>query len=286
MQACRHLPYGGFEMKLITTAAARLWKHRTSGATFVALAIAFSIPAQADPIFINGDFSQALTFTAVPPLPSDNVEVSTSGFSCTNCASYGFAGGSGPSYNGTATFGPTDFVAGPLEANTPIAGVSTFLVPAPGFPAGSESFHYASGTNSDTLDATINWTTVQDATEVQLQGTGFVTGVNVDPSDSSTFGTEWQTGEAVEMAVAYFPIQSGGCDLATLVTTGCPGDFAPITMELSYFEGAQVTPGPPLPPVPPLIDAPEPMSSFVALSIALCGAWGMYPLMRRQRSRF
>ena len=271
-------------MKLITTAAARLWKNRKSSATFVALAIGFSIPAQADPIYINGDFSPALTFAQVVPLPSDNVEVMTvSGFGCSNCASYGFAG----PYNGTATFGPTDFVAGPLETNTPITGVSTFPVPAPGYPAGLETFHYASGSNSDTLDALINWTTVQDATEVQLQGIGVVTGLNVDPSDTSSFGTEWQNGEAVQMAVAYFPIGAGGCDLATLVTTGCLGGIVPVTMELSYFEGASVTPGLPGLPggPPPLTDLPEPMSSFVALGIALCCAWGMYPLIRRQRSR-
>ncbi|HKM69377.1 MAG TPA: hypothetical protein VJX94_04770 [Stellaceae bacterium] len=272
-------------MKLITTATARLWKNRKSSATFVALAIGFSIPAQADPIYINGDFSPALTFAQVVPLPSDNVEVMTvSGFGCSNCASYGFAG----PYNGTATFGPTDFVAGPLETNTPITGVSTFPVPAPGYPAGLETFTYASGSNSDTLTALISWNTVQDATEVQLQGTGTVTTVNVDPSDTSSFGTEWQMGEPVQMAVAYFPIGAGGCDLATLVTTGCPGGIVPVTMELSYFEGASVTPGQPGLPgggPPPLIDAPEPMSSFVALSIALCCAWGMYPLIRRQRSR-
>jgi hypothetical protein len=42
---------------------------------------------------------------------------------------------------------------------------------------------------------------------------------------------------------------------------------------------------PPLPPPPPLIQTPEPMSSFMALGIALCCLWGTYQLTRRQPDR-
>ncbi len=39
---------------------------------------------------------------------------------------------------------------------------------------------------------------------------------------------------------------------------------------------------PPPPPPPPQIQTPEPMSSFMALAIALCCLWGTYQLTRRQ----
>jgi hypothetical protein len=42
---------------------------------------------------------------------------------------------------------------------------------------------------------------------------------------------------------------------------------------------------PPPPPPPPLIQTPEPMSSFMALGIALCCLWGTYQLTRPQPYR-
>ena len=260
-----------------------------SSACAAALALAFSMQAQANPISINGTFGP-VTFTEVQP--GNELEVSSPGFQ--GQAEYQ---GAGPGLDtGVAVFGAMDFTtAGSLitpPPPNPDPSVPPISQDSPYFPAsGAQSFTYQAnddpdnpsmGANPDSLSMNITWTSLvpnAPAGEPQLFGTGVITSISGDDTFTMDFGTV----DSLVNIFANFPLSTGSCDLTQLATgaAACMG----ATFELAGYEGGDATPGSLPPPPPPLIETPEPMSSFTVLGLALCGLWGAYLMMRRERGR-
>jgi hypothetical protein len=264
MQDCRNLPYGRFEMKAGFIMISKL----VSTASAAALAIIFSMPAQAGEIDVAGT-TGSLTFTAAG---MNTLEVSSLlGFS-----GIAFYMSDSPS-SGVASFGSLDFFTGPE-----VAGIFTAIPPA------NQLFSYESFTGPDptpdSLTVEIAWDQVvanAPLGEPQLVGTGLVTFSDGD----DTFIMDFPVGGGINIT-ANFPLAANSpCDL-TQLAMGSPSCL--VTFEIASFEGDVITPGaPPLPPTgpPPQIEVPEPISSFTALGIALCCLWGRYQLTRRERGR-
>jgi hypothetical protein len=254
-------------MKMGFIIMSKIMSKLLSPASAAALTLAFLMPAQAGEIDVAGTTTQALTFTAAG---GNTLEVSSVlGFGGT--AGYSSGNASSDS-SGSAAFGPVHFFTGPE-----VAGIFTPIPPA------SQTFSYQSNTmppadavppgTPDFLTADIEWTEL-DANaplgEPQLIGTGVINTSDGDP----TFLADFPVGGGINI-IANFPL-NGPCDLTQLAAGPCD-----VTFEVASFEGDVVTPGLP-PPPPPLIETPEPMSSFTVLGLALCGLWGAYLMMRRQ----
>jgi hypothetical protein len=241
-------------------------------ASAAALAVTLSTPARAGEIFINGT-TGLLTFTAAP---GNTLEVSsTLGFQ--GDGSYDSGNPLSDTFHGPAVFGPVDFFTGPDVGPTP-PGVFIPIPPA------NQTFSYQSTVGPadspipDSLTADISWTELDanaPAGEPQLFGAGVI---NTSSGDS-TFLADFPMGGGINI-FANFPL-SGSCDL-TQLAAGPPS--CTVTFEVASFEGADAAPGLP-PPPPPQIIVPEPMSSFMVLGVALCGLWGAYLMMRRERGR-
>jgi hypothetical protein len=240
-----------------------------STATAAALAVIVSMPAQAGEIDVAVP-TGSLTFTAAG---MNTLEVSSSGLS--GSASY-VSGSPSSDSSGSAAFGLLDFFTGP-EA----AGIF------PAIPPANQLFTYQSATGPDDSSPTPDSLTVEIAWdqvvanaplgEPQLVGTGLV----ISSDGDLTFTTDFPVGGGINI-VANFPLAANSpCDLTQLAGS------CPVTFEVALFEGDVVTPGlPPLPPPPPpQIQIPEPLSSFMALGIALCCLWGTYQVTRRERNR-
>jgi hypothetical protein len=247
------------EMKLIISAAA-----------IVALAAASSTGAHADDIIMGGMLNQALVFT---PEAGNTLNVSTlSPFGFGNSATYG------PD-TGFVSFGAMNFTTQPLMAGSP-----SFFPIAP--PA-TESFEYqaitdpdnpnTSGPNfPDTMTMTISWNQLVNGGEAELDGTGLI----LTSAGDTPFVTDFPVGGTTTIT-GFFPTScnlmnfgSGSCDILSGV-------------EIAFFEGGDTPPGvvPPLQPPPFMPPVPEPMSSFMALGMAVCCLWGTYQLTRRYRDQ-
>jgi hypothetical protein len=245
-------------MKLITSAAA-----------IVALAAASSISAHADDIVMGGMLNQALLFT---PEAGNTLNVSTlSPFGFGNSATYG------PD-TGVVSFGPMNFTTQPLMAGSP----SFFPI----IPPATESFEYqaiidpdnpnTSGPNfPDTMTMTISWNQLVNGGEEELDGTGVV----LASSGDTPFTTDFPVG-GMTTVQGFFPTDcqlnnfgSGTCDILS-------------GMQIGKFEGGDLPPGvPPFQPPPFMPPVPEPMSSLMALGMAVCCLWGTYQLTRRYRDQ-
>jgi hypothetical protein len=244
-------------MKLITSA-----KLTTSAAAILALAATIPTGAHADQILMGGLLPDALNFT---PQPGDMLNVSTSGFS--NLAQYG------PEPDmGQVHFGAMVFTTDPLMPGPP-GQASFFPITSP---AATESFSYianfADPDNSgpdfpDQMTMTITWNQLVNAGEEELDGTGVV----LTSSGDTAFTTDFPVGGATTVT-GFFPTDcqlgnfgSGPCDILA-------------GMQIGKFEGGDTTPGggggTPGGPGTPFV--PEPMSSFMALGLALCCLWGAY----------
>jgi hypothetical protein len=242
-----------FEMKIITAAAVLA----------LLSAPAFGTPCPPGPcIAING--SGSLTFTQAA---NNSLEVSSGPLS--GMASY-VSSIPGNDSSGTATFGTTHFFTGPEVVASSPPGVFIAVPPA------DQTFHYQSNTGDD-LRADITWMEVvanAPAGEPQLVGTGDIT------SSVGNIATDFPAPDGMFSITANFP---ASCGLELLVAGQCSGNVS-----MAMFEGLDdFTPfsggggpggGGMMPP-----DLPEPMSSFMAVGLALCCLWGTYQWTRRER---
>jgi hypothetical protein len=208
----------------------------------------------------------SVTFTAVG---GNALGVMSSGFD----GNAMFNPAMGPSDIGKAAFGMMNFLTGAEVA----AGMAAANFPIPSAPPNvpTESFTYQTTTTSSTDDlmATITWTELKANApngEPQLIGTAVIT----MSSGDSQFTGDFPMGGTGTLFVDFPLIQPGSpCDLTELATmTNCT-----VTMEMASFEGGDLTPGVP--------GVPEPMSSFMALGMAVCCLWGTYQLTRRERGQ-
>jgi hypothetical protein len=190
-------------------------------------------------------------------------------------SSLGFSGSAtyGPD-SGQVSFGAMDFTTEPLT-------MGVFPITSP---AATESFAYianvadpdnpdTSGPNFlDQMTMTISWNQLVNGGEPELDGTGTV----LKSFRDTAFTTDFPVGGSATVT-AKFPT---ACDLAS----GFGADTCDIlaSMDIGKFEGGDAIPGgsapPQQPPPPPIV--PEPMSSFMALGMALCCLWGTYQLTR------
>jgi hypothetical protein len=261
-------------------------KHSTIAAAFLLTlpitgAIVLSIQAQANQIDVSGTPGGSLTFTAAP---GNALQVSSDGFQ--GVGEYRDPSlpnpPADPTYSkGFAQFGPINgvtggsFLTGPNIGPTP-PGVFTPIPPA------NQLFEYVSnavppadgGGALDSLTATITWTKLAANAplpgEPQLFGTGVV---NTSSGDAKFTGDFPVSG--VFDIFANFPL-TGSCDL-TQLALGPPS--CAVTFEMAAYEGGDATPG----TTPPPPGVPEPMSSSMALGLALFCLWGTYQLTWRER---
>jgi hypothetical protein len=217
------------------------------------------VAGRAAPILIGSSGSSiALTFTAQSP-PNGTLEVSSGGFS----APAGYQANTG-----SATFGKMDFFTGTVNAGSPPFFTPNLIPPA------NEDFKFQAG--PDSLDATITWTELTApavSVEPQLFGTGLI---NTSSGDSQ-FEMDFPAGGGISISSGLnFPLAPPICSLADLAagSSNCNG----LTREMSTLEGGDAMPGPPN-------TTPEPMSSLMALGVALSCLWGTRQMMRRQRDR-
>ena len=138
------------------------------------------------------------------------------------------------------------------------------------------------GVNLNSLSMGITWTSlVPNAPlgEPQLFGTGVITAIQGDDTFTSDFG---MIGDLVNI-FANFPLTGPPCDLTELATgsEACSGAFQIV----ASFEGGDATPagGGGGPGGGGMMPVPEPMSSFMALGLALFCLWGTYQSTRRER---
>jgi hypothetical protein len=252
-----------------------------------ALAIILSTPSQANELIVSGTPGFQLGFTAVGGNALQVTSV-TDGFQ--GIGEYKDPSlpdpTADPTYStGFAQFGPINGIfCTPGPCGSFLTGAETNGVFPITDPAANQSFSYMSDSTTptdspgtpDSLTATIAWTEL-DANapfgEPQLLGTGVV---NTSSGDAMFAMTDFPVGGLFSI-FANFPL-SGTCDL-TQLAAGPPS--CTVTFEIAAFEGSDATPGLP-PPPPPLIETPEPMSSFMVLALALCGLWGASLMMRRQ----
>ena len=249
-----------------------------------ALAVIFSMPSQAEQIILNQN-SSGITFENNT---GNTLEVTTTGF-----------GGSANFYanspamldplhdsSGTGSFGPVKFFTGTVNTGPPAP--PNFFIPVPGSP--SELFKYQSTSGpadspgtSDFLQANITWTEVVSNTSISTSepqlisiGAGVIlSGVTGD----STFMNDFPVGGDIDITLSFFSTNPQGfpCTLTDLAAGTCS-----VTSESASFEGGIATPGggggtgrvgTPV--------VPEPMSTFMALSIALGCLWGTYQVTQR-----
>jgi hypothetical protein len=224
----------------------------------------FAVPAQAGSISITGTpVPDVVIFTEEPA----NFLRVTSPLGFDGTATYTPTNPIGQSDDGLVQFGSMDFFTGPASA-----GVFT---PLP-LPPPTQTFNYESTTDSDQLTSLITWTELDSNApfgEPELVGTAAISSISGDLD----FVTDFQFGVNIR---AKFPV---GCDLVSLSMGVCMTTF-----ESVVFEGADASSGGPPPPpccTPPLIETPEPMTSFTGLGIGLFGLWGAYQLTRRDCRR-
>jgi hypothetical protein len=238
-------------MKLITGAAA-----------IVALTATVPTSTRADMIILNGNtMTAAYTFT---PVGTTMLMVSSNGFG--GSATYG------PD-SGLVSFGTTSFTTEALVGNTLPIGPS---------PPGTaiQSFRYQASNDPDnpgpnfpdTLLLSIAWTELDNVSgEPHLIGTG-----TVEPGSigDTPFETDFPVGGSATVTGNFPKTCSlndlGNCNILSGMTIDSTG----------FFEGGDVTPGGSSTVVP------EPMSSFAALVMALCGLWGAHQLTRWERRRY
>jgi hypothetical protein len=176
---------------------------------------------------------------------------------------------------------PMKFRTIPNSARLPAAGSRGRVHDNPSRAA--ETFTYQSnGAGLDQMTALISWDEVisnqPPPSEPQLVGTALIETSSGDPS----FATDdFPAGSIIDIG-ANFPL-NGSCSLTQLATmTDCTAIF-----EFASFEGTPDAltpglPGGPQGPQTPGVPVPEPMSSFMALGVALCCLWGTYRVVRRE----
>ncbi len=197
-----------------------------------ALLCGLSFGGRADPIFISGTLSPALTLTPV----GSALEVSSIGFS--GSATY-------ESDIAVVTFDPMFFTTQPLAA-----GVFSITTPTAQF------FFYTAANGSNHMTMTIDWNQLSPGGEVELDGTGRV----VTSAGDSSFLADYQVG-ATSAVQLFFPT---GCSITAgeFVLDDC-GDIL-ARVDTAHFEGGTVAPDTPNVPVP------EP-GTLVLIGAALAG---------------
>jgi hypothetical protein len=256
-----------------------------------ALAIILSTPSQANEIVVSGTPGSQVQFTAVGGNALQVTSV-TDGFQ--GIGEYKDPSlpdpTADPTYSkGFAQFGPINGIfcssgsCGSFQTGQEASGVFPITDPA-----ANQSFTYTSdqippadanppGT-PDSLTASITWTEL-DANaplpgEPQLNGTGVV---NTSSGDAM-FLTDFPAGGLFDI-FARFPLSSPLCDLTQLAAGSAS---CPVTFEIAAFEGADASPTSIIITTPIITTAvPEPMSSFMAVGLALFCLWGMYQFNRR-----
>jgi hypothetical protein len=263
-----------------------------------ALAIILSTPPQANELIVSGTPGFGLGFTAVGGNALQVTSV-TDGFQ--GIGEYKDPSlpdpTADPTYStGFAQFGPINGIfCTPGPCGSFLTGAETNGVFPITDPAANQSFFYQSNSTTpadapgtDFLTANIAWTeldsndnptTGESQGEAQLIGTGTVTGLAGD----TMFTTDFSSG-VFDIVANFPPSGTASCSLTQLALGPPPVAPCEVTFEIFTFEGSDATPGGgagPGGPGTPIV--PEPMSSSMALGIALFGLWGTYKLTRRER---
>jgi hypothetical protein len=261
--------------------------------------IILSTPSQANQLIVSGTPGFGLGFTAVGGNALQVTSV-TDGFQ--GIGEYKDPSlpdpTADPAYStGFAQFGPINGVfcssgsCGSFQTGAETNGVFPITDPA-----ANQSFSYQSNSTTpvdapgaDFLTANITWTeldsndnlmTGEPQGESQLIGTGAVTGLAGD----TMFTTDFSSG-VFDIVANFPPSNTASCSLTQLALGPPPVPPCPVTFEIFSFEGSDATPAPIIitTPIVTTPGVPEPMSSSMALGLALFCLWGTYQLRRRSR---
>jgi hypothetical protein len=282
MHDCRHLPYGGFEMKPITSAAVRAllsvpalddFDHRRPsprGPCKFRILVATKLVAAAAAIAIFPSLAHA---QEIDLGPSGNLSAF---YEISSLGTGGLHVNAPNTMSGQAFFSGNpagQWMLGPTSWDT------SPVVIVPGMPNSFNAVPPATETLDidNTISGTINFATIIDdpaGLNPLLTGTfDYTTDPLGDQDIIGAFGAGGMVPITLELLNEEFPTTL--TDIAGMPESSLGTSDDVIS---GIILGAP-------PPPPPLIQTPEPMSSFMALGIALCCLWGTYQLTRRQLDR-